>query len=642
MSAPTEEHSQDGDWGWEPLGSEDEEPPNAQGVVVNIKHEQEVIDADGKAAAMNKRTSSEKSLSGRRGSFTGQKTLPGIVSSPSFLELEKAIGATLNLASNDSGDLSEARLQSPTSTTAGTFPPSKLSSTNLTQQKVNQQRLRQQQQQNQRYSTQNQYNRSPAAQSYPYNNAPAGYALMPPVMQQLAAPARVELAPYINESESRAIILFHSVHISTADIRNACSKYGVLYYIRPEFHGKGVTLISYFDLRSATSAKACIVEDLGRGAEASAHYSVMLHAANGNSEEFRLVVRNLPAESCAEADVQAIFARYGQLRSIQKTFEESSDSLPQSSSSEKIGSLSDEGVGSRNETESVVATGDQLDAAEGSADCKIAYSIEYYNIQDARLAASELSATSAQLWSTEVTVKFAPLDDRKQHLCRQLLATLSRWRTEMASSAAAMSYNFNMQQQHQLQARQHQQQQFVGMTGMAGLGYGVTAQQQQQQLGLNLGGLSMGLPMGAVDGSGGSYFDPNNPFYQQQAYIQHQAQQQQRFMAAASTGGVDHSGLPMPMSVQAMAGLMYAPAAADGSGNGPARASPLQSLMPANLSNPNLFNLGLLAAQAEAQMQQQQQQMLMHHHHQELVAGSGNGSVDNGDGSASLASAVQR
>ena len=677
--------------------------------------------ADGKPS-MNKRNSSEKSLSAKRGSFTGQKSLPGIVSSPSFLELEKAIGATLNLASNDSGDLGDNRQQSPTTT----FPPSRLSSTNLTQQKVNQQRIRQQQHQGQRYSSQNQYSRSPAAGPYSYNNIPNGYGPMPPPMpqlQHLPVPARIELAPFINEGESRAIVLFHSVHVSTADIRNACSKHGVLYYIRPEFHGKGVTLISYFDLRAASSAKACIAEDLGASAEASAHYSVMLHAANGNSEEFRLVVRNLPVDSCSEAEVEAIFARYGQLRSIQKTFEQQNDkSLPSSPSSKEDRSEGSERASSEGTESSQRKGADDGAADQGAAEaavsspqsstspeaapsgansnqnnCKIAYSIEYYNIQDARLAASELSATSAQQWNAEVTVKFAPLDERKQQLCRQLLATLSRWRTEMAAmaSSSAMSYNFNMHHQQQQQQQQYgthmnmtNMNMNMSMMGLAaggmGVGYSLAQQQQQQQqqqqasrygLGLGLGAgmaVGTGLPMmGAATGLDGSisYFDPTSAYYpqqqQQQMYMQRQQQhlspqqqqQMQQYMASATAamaglsgrGGADPSNnsnsnvngvsaMPhqqqhqqqhqqaMPMSVQAMAGLMYATAAAegvDGGGSSMARASPMQSLMPANLSNPNLFNFGLLAAQAEAQMQQQQQQqqqMLGHlqHHQQQL------------------------
>ena len=41
------------------------------------------------------------------------------------------------------------------------------------------------------------------------------------------------------------------------------------------------------------SAHSAICDELGVEADASVHYSVMLHAANSNSEEFRLVVRQV-------------------------------------------------------------------------------------------------------------------------------------------------------------------------------------------------------------------------------------------------------------------------------------------------------------------------------------------------------------
>ena len=56
--------------------------------------------------------------------------------------------------------------------------------------------------------------------------------------------------------------------------------------------------------------------------------------------------------------------------------------------------------------------------------------------KDARLAASELSATSTTQLGPAASVTFAPLDSRKQQLCRQLLATLSRWRSELAPAMA--------------------------------------------------------------------------------------------------------------------------------------------------------------------------------------------------------------
>lgn len=514
------------------------------------------------------------------------------------------------------------------------------------------------------------------------------------MQQQQSQPARVELAPFINESESRAIILFHSAHLSTVDIRNACSKYGVLYYIRPEFHGKGVTLISYFDLRAASAAKASIVEDLGRSADASAHFSVMLHAANGNSEEFRLVVRNLPADRCSEAEVQSIFARYGQLRSIQKTFEEGGGvegAVGSNSTSEKTD-------GGATATATAAGTSDGAhadesncstngsndgDGAEDSDSCKIAYSIEFYNIQDARLAASELSATSAQLWNADVTVKFAPLDERKQQLCKQLLATLSRWRSEMAS---AMAYNMSLQQQQQQfhQQQQAQQQAYMqqqqqgrqmmmggnGMLGNVSMGmnmgmmspmvYGMPQQHQQQQQSQQVMAVGGMVDMnGGMSGGMSGYGAPqlqqqqqlsqfqqqpmvNSGSYTDLTLLQHQQNQQ---MAMAMNMPPGPAAMPMPMQqLQQQQRVLYgtAPSSVDGSSGtlggamgvgggvpvvlrGP---SPMHALMPANLSNPNLFNLGLLAAQAEAQMQQQQiqqqqmqqQQASMHQHQGQSVS----------------------
>jgi hypothetical protein len=382
-----EEQNPDGEWGWEALGSEDGNqdndnegaaPPQAQSKLY------EIADVETKILPI-KNNISEKSLVNKKSynTFAMSKAIP---SSPSFQELEKAIGAELqNSGYHPSYD--SLKSLSP----SNSFSFSRVSSTNITQQKLHQQRLRQQQQnyRYQQYNTRQQIN----------HQVPLGPS------------ARTELAPFINESESRAIILFHSPHVASVTVRNCCSKFGVLYYIRPEFHGRGVTLISYFDLRAATAAKVSIAEDLGADSEAAAHYSIMLHATNSNTEEFRLVVKFKNPSGTSESEIQSIFARYGQLRSIEKTF------------TEDIGSGSSEKNTEKKNENSVPVT----------------YSIEYFNIQDARLAVSELSATSLHVWGPDTTVGFAPLNDRKQQLCRQLLATLSKWRTEMSNGVQPLS-----------------------------------------------------------------------------------------------------------------------------------------------------------------------------------------------------------
>lgn len=365
------------EWGWEPIGSEDGIHGENEGVIVEQQKDVSLDEGEKyqiPSDKMQKLQAESKQMALTMGSLSLQK---GITSSPSFQELERAIGATLAISLSDEF---ESPVQSSRPLIVG----------NAAYQKRQHQMLKLQQRQQ---------------LGHPYRPISTS-AHSPPMSPVTGLSARAELGEsFINEDESRAIILFHSAQVSAVKIRDACQKFGVLYYIRPEFHGKGVTLLSYFDLRSAVHAHASLAEDLGAEAEASAHYSVMLHAANNNSEEFRLVVRHLPPGR-AESDIQSIFSRYGQLRSIQRTFETGEPDVMEST-----------GVGQGPSTTS--------------------YSVEYYNIQDARLAASELCATSGQLWGTETTVTFAPLDSRKQLLCRKLLATLSRWRAELATNSFA-------------------------------------------------------------------------------------------------------------------------------------------------------------------------------------------------------------
>jgi hypothetical protein len=254
------------EWGWEAMGSE-EDGENDSTIIVDVgdnRVKESEINKSESERTLPSSTSSDKvqvpkfidpKLAAL--SIGSQSLQKGITSSPSFQELERAIGATLamglNVADQD---------QQQSNKNVGF---------NITQQKLQQQRMKQQLHHRQQ---QPQY---PSAYS-----ARHGLGQYPPPhsLANQDFSARNELGLFINESESRAIILFHSPLVSPIAVRDACQKCGVLYYIRPEFHGKGVTLLSYFDLRSAIHAHGSVVEELGSGAEASAHYSVMLHAAN--------------------------------------------------------------------------------------------------------------------------------------------------------------------------------------------------------------------------------------------------------------------------------------------------------------------------------------------------------------------------
>mmetsp|Transcript_26875 Transcript_26875/g.25736 ORF Transcript_26875/g.25736 Transcript_26875/m.25736 type:complete len:982 (-) Transcript_26875:339-3284(-) len=455
------------DWGWEATGSEEDGEDDSTTIATddNIVKESEINKSESEQTIPSSVSSdkvqapkfSDPKLAAM--SIGSQSLQKGITSSPSFQELERAIGATLAMSLN----VADQDHQQQSNKNVGF---------NITQQKLQQQRIKQQLHHRQQ---QPQY---PSAYT-----ARHGLGQYPPphsiATQDFSA--RNELGLFINESESRAIILFHSPLVSPIAVRDACQKCGVLYYIRPEFHGKGVTLLSYFDLRSAIHAHGSVVEELGSGAEASAYYSVMLHAANNNSEEFRLVARNLPLGH-PEAEVQSIFSRYGQLRSIQRIFGSSEED--------------EKGKPLDPESESSPTTGTE----------ESAFRIEYFNIQDARLAASELCATSAQLLGPDAVVSFSPLDSRKQQLCRQLLATLSRWRSEISSSSSLSSHaNMNVR----------------GAGGM-GLGQGMfpassgsTSYQMSPMMGTHQQQTFQGM-YGSSGGPGGVIVDPNVNQMQQQ------------------------------------------------------------------------------------------------------------------------------
>ena len=112
---------------------------------------------------------------------------------------------------------------------------------------------------------------------------------------------------FLHSSSSRALILFHSPEINPARISEACQKCGVLYYLRPEFHSRGVTFLSYFDHRAAIEAHKNLAVSLGDNANASCHFSVMLHTAT-NFDESRILLKKLTVGN-TESEVEQVFSR---------------------------------------------------------------------------------------------------------------------------------------------------------------------------------------------------------------------------------------------------------------------------------------------------------------------------------------------
>mmetsp|Transcript_25203 Transcript_25203/g.25413 ORF Transcript_25203/g.25413 Transcript_25203/m.25413 type:complete len:753 (-) Transcript_25203:306-2564(-) len=425
----------DAEWGWTEVESEDNPPDVDVQPVSKVPSMSKMMDSKQAAVAIG-----NASLSN------------GIKSSPSFQELENAIGATLAMSLSDT-DQNQAYLD---------YQRQQNYKFGLTSPRTYQPRqYRQQQLQNTRI---------------PKSRLKSGAENLA-IMNN----TRTELEMFINEAESRAIIVFHSPNLSPSAIRNACQMFGVLYYLRPEFHFRGVTLLGYFDLRAAINAHRGLPDEIGgQDSSVSVHFSVMLHTSN-NCEESRLVIRHLP-NGRSEADVQSTCTRYGQLRSIQRTFD----------------GVEDQGAD----------TGEATSVKHVSAE----FTVEYFNIQDARLAASELSVNVIHVWGSETSVKFSPLDNRKQQLCRQLLVLLSRWRSDV-SIPSSSSFG-DLTQQHTM-ALQQQQQQYhmptyghmempVGL-GMVMPGYGQVQYGHpyvQQSVMMGRGGMPVAMSHGHPYGMG--------------------------------------------------------------------------------------------------------------------------------------------
>lgn len=299
-------------------------------------------------------------------SIGSQSLQKGITSSPSFQELEKAIGAQLAMS----------------------LTPDELSSN------INSNHMNGKNNNKSKQLSHGQRNLSSFTASYKQNANITSADIL--------AQTKIELESCIWESESRAIILLHSPDISVQDVKNGCQKFGLLYYLRQEFHHKGVTFLCYFDLRSATRAYSSLSEEV----EVEVKYSIMLHSSNSNSEEFKLIITSIPLDGHSEYNINTIFSRYGALRSIQQVFHEKDTSTSNSSSNDVV---------------------------------KMDYVIEYFNIQDARHAASEVLASASQIWDhNTVNIKFSPVDIKKQQLCSQLLTTLSRWRSETTNQYSSV------------------------------------------------------------------------------------------------------------------------------------------------------------------------------------------------------------
>ena len=291
--------------------------------------------------------------------------LEGIKSSSSFLELERAIGATLAMNLSDS-DLSDNDINEHV----------KLIN-DVISQKVNQHRIQR------RPSGGNVALKSEAVKGIePQQLSAVSVTELPKEDTKIkyVTMLQSDLKYFLDEPDSRALVLFHSPHINTFDIRNACLTYGVLHYFRSEYHSQGVTFVAFSDLRSAIEAQKSLSVKLGHP-DVHVFYSVLLQS--NNYDESKLHIAGV-VPTKLESEIQQIFAHFGPLRSIQKIFSDNKDSTTCS------------------------------------------YNIEYYSIQDAKIAYHQLLTTNTvERLGSHVVVTHAAIERHAQVLHKRLVDALS-------------------------------------------------------------------------------------------------------------------------------------------------------------------------------------------------------------------------
>ena len=441
---------QNGEWGWEINVFEEDKSSQNHGVQVNnsVTQENVVGNLSGANADADERQppgqSDQWSVYFLSKNLAAKESMSKVQSSSSFHDLDKAIA--MSRANQDQDNVNDYQSYKPLTPVSSIIRLSASLNLGTSAEEEQQQRF-------ESFTKENHFP-LPIPQAAPVALTNENYVNNDMLLlqeqeqrQQLSSdmisPVTEELKSFILESESRYLMLFHPPNISRQSIKTTCSKYGVLYYLRSEFHDKGVTFISYFDLRAAMYCREVLQNDLlnlleiNNGINLSVHYSVSLHSTNNNFDESNLVVENL--SNANNEMLEAIFSRYGDIQSIQKTYG-TNHKMPKDMKLEV-------------ESKGGDASNTQL----------FTYKLQYYDVQDANLAASELGASSSRIWGPDIVVRQGKLDPRIADLRQQLLSILARWRSrdikEMSSFNAGQLNSEKMKngshsyQQVQQQAR---------------------------------------------------------------------------------------------------------------------------------------------------------------------------------------------
>lgn len=218
----------------------------------------------------------------------------------------------------------------------------------------------------------------------------------------------------------RGIAIFGMAHVLAieknyiSDIRATCEAFGVIDSFRSDFAlSKDVIFISYFDLRSAEHAAAELVGHLNRiSRDGYGHqnlsynhqsslikvkYCIPLNSST-NTDDSLILLSNMPQE-IDEDRLTSMMQSYGAVKTVQYQMQGNKGMNYGDNSRTDDQHLEDE---------------------------RIAYTVEFFDIQDAKYALLEL--INSQPWGPEIKVQKGMRNPTMRRKGKELLMLIGRWR----------------------------------------------------------------------------------------------------------------------------------------------------------------------------------------------------------------------
>ena len=139
-------------------------------------------------------------------------------------------------------------------------------------------------------------------------------------LEELQRFIRRGLMDFCGRSESRTLVLLHSMVPSLCNpelLKLTCERFGSLSDLRVEYQIIGITLICYYDIRSAIFAQRQL-PGLLRDVDPALSVWFSTAFVFNATDPSRIIVRNMIIKEADGGDVEGFFKQFGEVRSVNK------------------------------------------------------------------------------------------------------------------------------------------------------------------------------------------------------------------------------------------------------------------------------------------------------------------------------------